>query len=485
MTTTDSNNTPDNPGYQAAAKLFVTDLKSNVQMSTAWKTMISQITDALNKATSKQQKSTIFTEAVQACNNFLVQHGYQTTGEDVLNLLKTPFWENHLEADKPNADSDKFVQELLQNAKIFKAWNSLLLQVSSGAKDTDALDDYLKKAGYNCTAIQVNASFVKMRNHQITYWSGTYNTSIQQLDENDNPTSDKPEVGPTLVIAGPNTVQLAADESSKELVRKTGATSISDLSDKTDQGKYVYSNGKLAWEAGPGMFGVSVYSGNITFSDITLPLGKGSYDGKFYKSPPANPYTGPIFSGYISKKDGSFDPFGNKPTKVIKYHIAGELAPDPNNPNHKDSLPAHDPSLREKLAKWLGYCILGFMIIKTVWSMGKKYKNTKDFEKDSDALKEPLDKANTEGPEFEKEIADDASSPYEDMDFADSNILQDLEEEVKQADNDEAKEAAQEKLDEAKQSEDDYDEGPDDDTEVDGDGWANELDDLPFEGIPE
>lgn len=482
MPSTDTD--PKNVGYEAAARLFVTDLDSNTRMRTDWSTMLSQIATALAAAKSKAEKDALFTEAVQACDNFLVSHGYRTTAECVLDLIKSPFWEDHVKASQPNKDSDRFVQKLLTDAATFKAWSSLLLQVNDGSKSNDDLDAYLKANDYNCTVIQVNASFVKLRNHQLTYWSGTYDTYIQQLDGDGNPAKGTSvQQGPTLIIQGPDTVQLVGPDSSKDLVRKLNATGTDDISAKTDQGKYVYGNGKLVWEAGPSTMGVSVYGGSVVFSEITLPTQDSTYTGKFAKPTQASSYTGPVFDGTLTSVDaGTFDPFSDKPPKVTTYKVTGQLAPDPNSPAHAEMVPAHDPTLREQIAKWVGYALIGFMILKTVWSMGKKYTTTKEFQKDSDVFDDQISRAETEGGALEKEIAGDQRSPYEELDFSDSNVLQDLREQVAEAKTEgaQAEAEAQARLTEAEQAESEFDDLPAEEAEVGGDGWGGDIGEIPF-----
>lgn len=424
-------------GQQAAALLFVQNLQSDNTLSTAWSSLLKKIATALNGATGPKRDQ-VYQQAIQAADNFLADHNYNTTSDAVFALLQSPFYEDHLKESEPNAESDRFVQALLTDAPTFKAWQSLVLQVGSGAADTTALDAFLAKQGFGCTFKQVNASFVKMRNHQLTYWSGTYNTSLVALK--DGQPSGSPAAGPTLAIYGADDLSLVGDS----------AMPLSDV---------LYKNGTLSWKKGL----LGTYDGSIVFSEIAIPAKD-------------NPYTGPLFSGTFTIP-AEPDPFGTNPQQDQVFSVVGELSPDPNNAS---AIPAEmHPDLLQKIMKWVNYVIIGLVIVKTLVSMGKKHTNVKEFDEATDgACKDTLDRAQTGGKALEGEIAGDTATPFEGLDFSKSNVLKDLQEQVEgyeAAGDKEGAAAVREEIAKEAGAEDEFDKQPAEDAEIEGEGWGSDL----------
>lgn len=486
-------------GQEAAAKLFVTNLGTDSTLSAAWSTLLAQINAALQEAQAGPARNQMWSESVVACDNFLVQHGYDTTGAIVLDLLKTPFWEDHLKAERPNADSERFVQALLTDPDVYKAWNALLVQVSTGAQPISAVDAYLAQNGYQCTSIQVTASFVAMRNHNLSYWSGTYNTTITPRSQTvtteggppgATPTtttlSVPPENGPTLVLLGSNTVTLVGPELSQALNKSTTATSANKLNPGA-RAQFVYDNGVLTWTAGFSAKVPAAYAGSVTFSEITQPTALPvAPANQFYTPPPSSSYTGPIFSGTLTTTvRGQFDPIHGTPVTVTTYSIAGELAPDLSKANYANNIPGGDAhrSLLDTIGKWFGYLTIGFMIVKYVWSMGRKYVKTTDFQKDSKAFDDVIERTSSEGSALGTELAATTVSPIADMEFSKSDVLGTLDARLQEATTQGEKDAVDAEMKAVTASEGDFDERADDDADVDGDGWGGTLTKL-FEEAP-
>jgi len=425
-------------GQQAAALLFVQNLQSDKTLSDAWSRLLGKIAAALKAATGAARDA-VYQQAIQAADNFIADHNYNTTSDAVFALLKSDFYEEHLKESEPNAESDRFAQALLTDAATFKAWQSLVLQVGAGTADSTGLDAFLAKQGYACTFKQVNASFVKMRNHQLSYWSGTYNTSLVPLVGGQP--SGAPTAGPTLAIFGYDDVQLVGDTSMP----------VSELQ---------YANGTLKWKKGL----LGTYDGAIVFSEIAIPA-------------KSNPYTGPLFSGTFIKPADA-DPFGTDPPQEDQvFSVVGQLAPDPNN---AQAIPAEmHPDLLQKIMKWVNYIIVGLVIVKTVVSMGKKHTNVKEFNQATDgACKDTLDRAQAQGKPLEGEIAGDTSTPYENIDFAQSDVLKKMQEDLdsyKEAGDTEGMKTVQRQMEEEARAEDEYDRKPTEEADVEGEGWASDL----------
>ena len=424
--------------------LFVTNLKSDQRLAAGWTALLTKISEALQQAgASGPQHDAVYANAIKAANNFLADNNYNTTAVAVLALLKSPFYEEQQKASEPNAASDKFVQDLLTQPTLFKEWNAALASAAGSGADLSSLNAFLTDHGYACTYVQINASWVKMRHHQLTYWSGTYNTSMTKI-VNGKPVP--PVTGPTLVIYGSKAVSLVDAERPQP---------VSDSN-------MVYDNSVLSWDEGV----LGGYGGKLAFSEITQPSKQ-------------DPYKGPIFTGTLTKKDGSFDPFGSGGDGET-YHVAGQLSPKPNNAGN---IPADvHPSEMETIIKWVNYCLIGFMIVKWIASMGKKFTNTKDFNEASDgAVESQLDSEVSESQSLAGEVEADTSSPFSDLDFASSNVLADLEEQLEaQQAAGEAEAAAETQADitDAEADETAYDGAADEGADVSGDGWASELEGI-------
>ncbi len=424
--------------HQANAMLFVTDLKSNLTLRSAWNKLLSAMKATVQHAKdcgeSHDQIERTYNQAIQAADNFLADHGYNTTANDVLSLVKSPFYEEHLKETQPNADSDRFVQELLTSTKIYKAWQALVTQVAQGTAQSTQLDQFLKHHGFKCSYMQVNASFVKMRSHNMNYWSGSYpNTLITAPDGNS-------KKGPLMVVYGNYNLSIDNDKPDKHT------------------NKLMYNNSVITWKADM----LIKYDGKLTFSEITLPTKQ-------------DPYTGPVFSGQFTYAED--DPInGYKKGDVIQ--IVGRLDKMTQDDINHRLPPDEDPSLIDEILKWMNYVLVGFFIIKMLVSIGKKYTSFKEFESASDgAFNDKVANATERAEQGEKDIADIGESPFRQQDFMGSDMLKDLQLKIDEASGEEEKQLKEE-YKEQEQAEEDYDNKPDEEADPEGDGWAADLEDA-------
>ena len=160
------------------AYAFLNDLATNAGMKTEWTGVLTKV-----KATFPSDGSTpaanVAKNGLEALDNVIAEWGYDTTAVDVLGILKTPFWEAYQSLRQPNAQSDRFVQDLMSDPDKAAEWSRKTGAIQGA--DTSSLDTYLKGAGYDCNAQQVSASFDKMRNQNLNYWTGVYGDTTLKL----------------------------------------------------------------------------------------------------------------------------------------------------------------------------------------------------------------------------------------------------------------------------------------------------------------
>jgi hypothetical protein len=284
-TNTGSSSAP--PSYEDStfwAYAFLNDLNNNQQMKSDWTTLLATCKDAIaNKKATTQ-------ECVEQIDNFLADDGYLTTGTEVLNLIKTDWWEAYQKAGQPNAASDKFVQDLLADPDLATDW-------SNDASDpkinnTATLDNFLQDRGYDCTALQVKASFETMRRHNMNFWTGLYGKTTLTPKA-----GGQPVPGPAVILYGATDFTLGPDHVMG----------------------FSYNVGVLSWDYGDaGSLKTNRTRGSVTFSHATEPR-------------KADQYVGNLFSGTLELKDawqgitaGSYDFYGqigdppdNRPGHVV------------------------------------------------------------------------------------------------------------------------------------------------------------------------
>jgi hypothetical protein len=271
------------PSYEDStfwAYAFLNDLNNNQQMKEAWTTLLAKCKASADPPSTK----------VQAIDNFLADNGYDTTGKEVLDLIKTDWWEAYLQAGQPNAASDKFVQDLLADPDLATDWSAAAS--TDDTNSTAQLDAFLQQRGYTCTALQVKASFETMRRHNMNFWTGLYGTTTLTPK-----TGGSASPGPAVILYGDTDFTLGPDHVMG----------------------FSYTVGTLSWDYGdPSSLTANPTRGSITFSHATEPR-------------KADQYVGNLFSGTLELKDtwigiaaGSYDFYGqigdppdNRPGHVV------------------------------------------------------------------------------------------------------------------------------------------------------------------------
>ncbi len=348
------------------------------------------------KAKLNPNNPKIYQEGLTVLDNFLANNNYYTNSSSVLALLKDPWYQEHLKQSQPNLDSDRFVEALLTDSKLLSAWQTALSNAING-KPTDAAEQFLKAKGYSCNAAQVKASFLKMRDQKLGYWSGIYGAAVLTFSDGDKSDS---KMAPVLIVYGDDKLGFAQDKLDWEL------------------NKVQYSMGVLEWQ--PDDFGTITHSGKITFNHVSIP----SKD---------DPYVGSEFFGtIIFTKD---DPNHANKTASIMGRI-GKLPTDKVPPGKTPKTPPTvDLPVVDKIVKYTGYAMAGFFIVDVLLvKLPSGFKSAKEFFgkiKDKfSSTEESVNNIDEQSQEVEDSVSEvkDLGSPIENLDrveFQDPNDFND------------------------------------------------------------
>jgi hypothetical protein len=271
------------PSYEDStfwAYAFLNDLNNNQQMKAAWTKLL-----VLTKTSTDP-----VSDKVQAIDNFLADWGYDTTGKEVLDLVKTDWWEAYLNAGQPNAASDKFVQDLLADPDLATDWSAAASD--DNTNNTAQLDDFLHQRGYDCTALQVKASFETMRRHNMNFWTGLYGKTTLTPKNGGSPLP-----GPAVILYGDTDFTLGPDHVMG----------------------FSYKMGVLSWDYNDqDPLKANPTRGSITFSHATEPR-------------KADQYVGNLFSGTLELKDT----WAGAGIAAGTYDFYGQIGDPPDNrPGH-------------------------------------------------------------------------------------------------------------------------------------------------------
>ncbi|AOS64523.1 hypothetical protein [Actinoalloteichus hymeniacidonis] len=381
--------TDEQRGY---AFLFVSALNRDKVLAGKWKDRLASI------------KPLSVPDRIKSLDNFLADHGYATRAEAVLGLLKSQWWLDYVGQRKPNADSDRFVQDILTDTRLYKEYGAQLAKAQA-AKDLSVLNSWLTRKDYHCTAVQVDASFNAMRDKNMNYWTGIYGETLVQQGK------DKSKTGPALLIYGNTSASLGPDM----LFNVT------------------YAKGVLSWQLGKEPE-ANPCAGQVTFGTITRT--------------PIHPddYVGNEFSGTLTyPTDSSADLSG-------AYSYAGRIGdPPPDEKGKLSTPPAVDKTELQKIADFIspiviigfGVALLGgflkFCYKAKEWATDRAEKLQDKAEKDAEKSTDSLDPA--------------ADSPLDRSKYSDSTTVEQLQNDLKETGDPQRQEDLQQKIDETKAEE--------------------------------
>lgn len=357
--------------HKANAYLFVADLDKNQTLNQQWTSLLQNIQDQFGDDTSDD----VYLEKYNIVQNFLVNEGYNTTPDLVLDQLQVGWYEDYVAQFAPNADSDRFVQELLGDSSLLAGWQAAIAAEMNGQEG--AADDFLTQRGYNCTKEQVDQSFLKMRDHTLSFWAGIYGNVVYTPGTSDS-TSDA--ASPSTGIPG-EIITIYSD-------REFGIGG--DVID-WQLCNVAYDQGILTWDTDS--FGTQVTEGKLTFSQVT-------------RQSVNDPYVGSEFFGTITYTQDK--PVGTH-TYSGTYNVFGRIGKP--QASSTASGPIQTPpkvalSEVDKVFKYFGYMVMIGFAIQMIYGAGKvlgpgakkawsklKDKLTKDKSKAGEDLDDQVDMA--------------------------------------------------------------------------------------------
>ncbi|MFI1967485.1 hypothetical protein ACH429_25810 [Streptomyces pathocidini] len=439
--------------HAANAVIFLNGLKTNKDLKGKWEAKLAKARDPkINKD-----------DKIALLDNFLAK--YNTTAEDVLRLLKEQWWIDYVNASKPNLQSDRFVQDVIQDTALYKKYQAL-----ATAGDMPAMDQWLQGKGYDCTTEQVVASFQKMRNQKLVFWTGLYGQTALTLQKTNGDgskgaspaegeksaatSSALPKFGPPLLV---NLKKVSI-----------GLTELIDID---------YSAGTLKWEGGAGS--LNDFSGNIVFSQVNQPEGSSADD-----------YSGPIFSGTITLPDDITDDITSGVTyKKGTYSYIGRVGEMPDDPDGHSLPPSVTPQQKDTVQQvffWVGGLVglgFGIQMLITVFKGGVGW--TREM---LDRFKKRADKELKNSDETTKKIPEDkiqetVDSLKDPAKVKDEGTIRELERQISEAGDPEEQARLQKQVTETRREMETQKEAEDDwkETEEDigpGGEYENDLTDI-------
>lgn len=239
----------------AEGTIFILDLLDNKRLNKTWQKAIKDYLDASTDAQAPY---------LAVLNDIISNAGYQTTADVVIELTKTPFFTNERPDAEPNAESDRFVRDLMTNKDLTADFAGVIDSIDSGSADSDkAVNQFLQKKGYGCNVLQVYASFDGIRGSNLNYFIGEYEGVVVEDGGEAFDFRSKAERSIKSDLKGE-----AAGEPGPGEIKKGPVLLIeSDQSVKLDGVSLqnpAYQDNVLSWSQGNG----NTTSGAITFSEI-------------------------------------------------------------------------------------------------------------------------------------------------------------------------------------------------------------------------
>ncbi|MDC9714563.1 MAG: hypothetical protein PSN36_01905 [Gammaproteobacteria bacterium] len=407
------------------AYVFLNELKINNQLRDEWNKALELTNGDKIKADKK----------VEYLDNFIANNGFDVGAEVVLHVLKTPWWERYKKDSASNQASDRFVQMILQDPKLFRNWSKI---IAKGAVD-GSLDDankLLQTLGYKCNAMQVQNSFTKMRKHNVAYWTGIYGRTRLV----DSAGQETKKGTPSLIVYGQEHVSIGPDK-------------IFDFS---------YKNGTLSWPLVPEDDEKypfpNPHSGSITFSQISNPKKE-------------NGYVGPCFFGLLVFGDGA-----NEEQQAYSYSgQIGDAVPNNNRPAMPHSIQAKKPLIENMMHYIGGIVTVGFGLMLVVGVGQAIVSKTSWYQKRERRLKR-------ESEELDKQERKELNKEFE---TKQEKIIDSLQEEVDSSGSPKDRQAIEEHIEEIKTQQEEQeneqekqDTANDENNSTEEESWGDSLEEV-------
>lgn len=353
----------------AAATVFILDLLDNQRLSATWQAAVDHYTNAAVDAQ---------VPFLATLNDIIANAGYDTTAAAVIELTQTPFF-THTRPNSPATDeSDRFVKDLLTRKDLLIPFAALIDSIDGSAADSDAaVNRFLADRKYDCTVLQIYASFAGLRGGNLNYYKGAY-TGAVVTDGGKAFDFNAPQASPTLAW---HTATTGPIQPGPGLVIET------DQSIKLDGialAKPTYCNNLLTWSKADG----NPTSGSLTFSEVP-------------RSGLKDSFCGVECFGQIEYPDSAAPPLQGKLSFYARRQADRNTPPQPG-------APVGGPVVWPILVSVLLALVLGFAILGALYrSRDRANRRDRDADKDKyEKLVSERDPENTDAFELVEKNAD-------------------------------------------------------------------------------
>ncbi|MBL8658790.1 MAG: hypothetical protein JNM75_03425 [Rhodospirillales bacterium] len=187
---------------------FLDAVTANADLKAAWQKLLEDLGSQSIDAKKK----------IALINNFLAQRKYRTTADVVLDFVKSDWWQSYRKSLTATPTSDRLVQDLLTRPALLAEYNRMMQSALGADADPAAastfdgkINAWMAKKGYDCTTEQVKASWDKMRDQNVNFWTGRYGDTVQQKQDADGKPVGTAEPGPVMTLQGDGSVVFDGD----------------------------------------------------------------------------------------------------------------------------------------------------------------------------------------------------------------------------------------------------------------------------------
>ncbi len=274
--------------YKTEAVAFLMAIQRDKRLNAIWqKTVAERKSGQPDSSASQDVKEAYQAETNEFLTYIIRDGGFQTNALYVAAALKLDFFKNNEGA--PNDASDKFIKDLSTDQSLLGDFVKIITaDYDTTSQANGALTTWLKSKGYDCTASQVFASYNKLRDQRLQFWTGFYNTGGYILEDGGHYFDQfKNNTSNALVAAESNpTNDSSTHQKAPSLTVYTNT--------ETGDGKPVpaaalgqiliikpkFQNGVLSWDTKSSGFEKNNTSGSLTFSEITRPRHGDNFVGR-------------------------------------------------------------------------------------------------------------------------------------------------------------------------------------------------------------
>lgn len=285
----------------AEATLFILDLMDNRRLRGTWQSAIADYVDAATDAKAP---------FIAILNDIIANAGYETSADAVIELTRTPFFTNTRPQNAATDESDRFVKDLFTQKSLLSDFAALIDSIDGDAASSDAaINLFLISRKYNCTVLQIYASFASIRGSNLNYYQGSYAGAV--LPDGGKAFDFEARTG--LLRQAPEKSGAAAQMQAAPLLVVESAQSIK--LNGVPLLKPVYTDSVLTWNTAGG----NTTSGSLTFSEVP-------------RSGLLDPFCGVECFGWIEYPDSAAAPFKGRLSFYSRRHSDNNTPVQPTTP---------------------------------------------------------------------------------------------------------------------------------------------------------